>query len=98
MSYLDLHQQARAAIQSGKLPSRVPDRTWGGPGVGAACPICGLPVSRQEMEFEMEFARDKFLSISNATRPGSSSGKPSKTLPGDFLGTGWLVALCDRIE
>ena len=60
MSYLDLHQQARAAIQSGKLPSRVPDRTWGGPGVGAACPICGLPVSRQEMEFEMEFARDKF--------------------------------------
>jgi hypothetical protein len=60
MSHLDLHQQARAAIQSGKLPSRVPDRTWGGPGVGAACPICGLPVSQQEMEFEMEFARDKF--------------------------------------
>ena len=60
MSQLDLHQQARAAIQSGKLPSRVPDRTWGGPGVGAACPICGLPVSQQEMEFEMEFARDKF--------------------------------------
>ena len=60
MSHLDLHQQARAAIQSGKLPSRVPDRTWGGPGVGAACPICGLAVSQQEMEFEMEFARDKF--------------------------------------
>lgn len=60
MSHLDLHQRARAAIQSGKLPSRVPDRTWGGPGVGAACPICGLPVSQQEMEFEMEFARDKF--------------------------------------
>jgi len=60
MSHLDLHQQARAAIQSGKLPSRVPDRTWGGPGVGAACPICGLPVSQQEMEFEMEFARDRF--------------------------------------
>jgi hypothetical protein len=60
MSHLDLHQQARAAIQSGKLPSRVPDRTWGGPGVGAACPICGLPVSRQEMELEMEFARDRF--------------------------------------
>ena len=70
MSHLDLHQQARAAIQSGKLPRRVPDRTWGGPGVGVACPVCGLPVSQQEMEFEMELAhggsnpgRDKFFHV-----------------------------------
>ena len=30
-----LRVRARAAIQDGKLPSRRPDRTWGGPGVGA---------------------------------------------------------------
>jgi hypothetical protein len=53
-----LREQAKAAIQNGKLPSRRPDRTWGGPGVGAECSICERPVSKQEMEFEIQFARD----------------------------------------
>ena len=39
-----LREKARAVIESGKLPSRTPDRTWGGPGVGASCAICDLPV------------------------------------------------------
>jgi hypothetical protein len=41
-----------------KLPSRAPDRIWGGPGVGAPCAVCEQPVTRSEMEFEVEFARD----------------------------------------
>jgi hypothetical protein len=53
-----LREQATAAIQSGKLPSRTPDRTWGGPGVGAACAVCGVPVTREQLEFEIQFARD----------------------------------------
>lgn len=53
-----LRQQARAAVQSGKLPNRSPDRTWGGPGVGAACAVCGAPVRRDELEFEIQFAHD----------------------------------------
>ena len=53
-----LREKARAAVQSGKLPGQRPDRTWGGPGVGAACTICELPVTKDEMEFESEFARD----------------------------------------
>ena len=53
-----LREKARAVIQSGKLPSRAPDRTWGGPGVGARCEICGVPVTSDEMEFEIQFARD----------------------------------------
>jgi hypothetical protein len=53
-----LREQARAAIQSGKLPSRAPTRTWGGPGVGAACTVCDLPVTKNELEFEIQFARD----------------------------------------
>jgi hypothetical protein len=31
---------------------------WGGPGVGAHCTICNAPVKRDELEFEIEFARD----------------------------------------
>ena len=40
------------------LPNRRPDRTWGGPGVGAACAVCALPVNPDQMEFEIEFARE----------------------------------------
>jgi len=50
-----LREQARAAIQNSRLPTRRPDRTWGGPGVGAACAVCERPVTNDEMEFEMEF-------------------------------------------
>ena len=53
-----LREQARLVLQNGKLPARRPDRTWGGPGVGAPCSICELPVRRDEMEFEIQFERD----------------------------------------
>jgi hypothetical protein len=53
-----LREQARAAIQGGKLPKRTPDRTWGGPGVGAECSVCGLPVGKEQLEFEIQFAYD----------------------------------------
>src|SRR6266404_4604801 len=76
-----LREQAKVVIQSGKLPSRAPDRTWGGPGVGAPCSVCEKPVTKEEMEFEIQFAHDgdnpgldKFTSTSAASPPGSSSG------------------------
>ena len=53
-----LREKARDIIRTGKLPSRRPDRTWGGPGVNAECAVCGLPVRPDEMEFEIQFARD----------------------------------------
>jgi len=53
-----LREQARHAIQNGKLPARRPDRTWGGPGVGAECAVCEKPLTKDEMELEIEFARD----------------------------------------
>ena len=53
-----LRGKARAALQNGKLPRRLPDRTWGGPGVGAGCAICELPVTKDQMELEIEFVHD----------------------------------------
>ena len=53
-----LREKARAVVLSGKLPARRPDRTWGGPGVGALCSVCQLPVTKDELEFEIQFARD----------------------------------------
>ena len=53
-----LREQARAAIRNGELPNRAPDGTWAGPGVGAPCSVCGVPVTKDENEFEVEFARD----------------------------------------
>jgi hypothetical protein len=53
-----LRQQARQAIQTGELPNRPPDRTWGGPGVGAPCSVCNDPVTRDQLEFEIQFAHD----------------------------------------
>ena len=53
-----LREQAIAAMQGGKLPRRSPDRTWGGPGVGAECAVCGLPVTKDQLEFEIQFARN----------------------------------------
>ena len=52
-----LREQARAAVQHGRLPARSPDRTWGGPGVGANCAVCEQSVTKDEMEFEIEFSR-----------------------------------------
>jgi len=40
-----LRQIARKVVQDGKLPSRRPE-------------VCGVPVGRNEMEFEIQFARD----------------------------------------
>jgi hypothetical protein len=51
-------EKARAAVRDGKIPSRRADRTWGGPSVGAPCPIGELPITQDQMEFEIEFARD----------------------------------------
>jgi hypothetical protein len=54
-----LRELALEAIQHGKIPSRNPDRTWGGPGVGATCTICNIPVTKTELEMQTEFARDE---------------------------------------
>ncbi len=50
-----LRERAREVIRTGKLPSRRPDRMWGGPGADAHCAVCGTTVPRAQVEFEIEF-------------------------------------------
>jgi len=53
-----LREKAREAIQNGRLPTRRPDSTTGGPGCGEACAICGETVRRTHMELEAGFRQD----------------------------------------
>jgi len=52
-----LREKARKAIQSGKLPAMKPSRTWGGPGNGMPCSVCGEPVTQGQMELEIGYRR-----------------------------------------
>jgi hypothetical protein len=50
-----LRKKAADAIQAGKMPAQRAVRAWAGPGSGARCSLCGLPVRPDEVEFELEF-------------------------------------------
>jgi len=52
-------EMARTAIRRRKLPSRRLDRMWSGPGVGAACTMCGEPIAQDQFECEIQFAHDR---------------------------------------
>jgi hypothetical protein len=53
-----LREKAREAIRSKKLPTRRPDRTFGGAGSGAPCSVCGEPVTPGQMEMEVEYRHE----------------------------------------
>ena len=44
-------------MEAGRLPRRRPDRMWAGLSAGAQCAICGTVLKQDEMEYELEFAR-----------------------------------------
>ena len=45
------------AIRAGSRRGGPTNRTFGGPGDGAICVVCGEPVTRSQMELEIEFNR-----------------------------------------
>jgi hypothetical protein len=53
-----LRKLAREVLLAGKLPRGEPDRTWGGPGLGALCSVCEQPITADEAEYEVECAHD----------------------------------------
>ena len=50
-----LRAKAREAILNGRLPTAKPSRTFYGHSAGATCAVCGDPVRRGEMDYELEF-------------------------------------------
>jgi hypothetical protein len=55
-----LRRIARESIAKGMLPSHAPEQTWGGPGTGVRCALCIAPVDKDELEFEVEFDRERY--------------------------------------
>jgi hypothetical protein len=50
-----LHEKARELIRAGKLPSRRPERVWGGSGFGGShCALCGVRIRPDEIALEVE--------------------------------------------
>jgi hypothetical protein len=61
MTALDVslvHDKAREAVRVGRLPNRSPNRTWGGPSVDGDCVVCGEPLKRDTVSFEIEIGRN----------------------------------------
>lgn len=52
-----LRQKVREAIQAERLPASHPEHTWGGPGSGAECTLCGAVIGPDALELELEFGR-----------------------------------------
>jgi len=44
-----LREKAHEAIRAEKLPSRRPDRVWGGPGIGELCVICDETINAAQL-------------------------------------------------
>ena len=53
-----LRKTIRQRLQDGTLPRVKPSAMWGGPGGERECRACGLIVTKDQMEFEVEFGED----------------------------------------
>jgi hypothetical protein len=74
-----LRDFARAAISDRKLPRRNPACIWDGPGIGATCPVCGVPVTRRRSWCLSSRARMTAQALSHTTFTFAASwpGRPS---------------------
>jgi hypothetical protein len=51
-----LRRIARKRIAAGQLPHEAPSRMWGGSGTDQPCALCDMPISSDEIEYEIEIA------------------------------------------
>jgi hypothetical protein len=56
MDEVILRETVRERLRTGGLPA-ISARTWGGAGNGSPCALCMTSITREEMEFELEFRR-----------------------------------------
>lgn len=81
-----LRKMARDSIANGSLPNGSPEETWGGPGTGTRCALCDAPVTKDELEFEVDIGGDRYhlhlacFSAWEAERRGES-GNPRMREP-----------------
>ena len=50
----DLTAAIRAKLASGELPSATPEKVWAGKGTGLPRRACGLPITVNNIEFEVD--------------------------------------------
>lgn len=53
-----IRELAQKLLKAGKLPRRDPDRTWGGNRADMPCSVCTKPVTRDQVEYELQFSHD----------------------------------------
>jgi hypothetical protein len=54
----ELRPLARECIAKGRLPRNPPAKLWGGRGSGELCALCGKPIERDQVEYEVEVSLD----------------------------------------
>ena len=47
----------RMKLERNELPAEVAERIWAGYGTGETCSGCGLPIEKEEVEYELTFAK-----------------------------------------
>ena len=48
---------ARKVLHERLMPPHDPEYTWAGAGAGLPCTICGDPITRDQVEYELHFRR-----------------------------------------
>lgn len=59
MNEVMLRESVQQCLRSGGLPATASARTFAGAGNGAPCALCAQAISRDEIEFELEFGRPR---------------------------------------
>ena len=50
-----LREVVQRRVSEGRLPCRRQDHTWAGKGTGLDCVVCELPITSQQVEYELQF-------------------------------------------
>ena len=56
----ELRARARTLMEHGELPAETPSSTYGGYGSGERCSLCGEPIARTEVEYEVAYSNDAY--------------------------------------
>jgi hypothetical protein len=58
-----LREVVRRRVAQGRVPCRRQDHTWAGKGTGLDCTVCELPITSQQVEYELQFDAEASLIV-----------------------------------